>query len=663
MNAPRYTIGGLTDSPMRIDASESRDQLALGLLPKPRMRRKLWSVVLLLVCVQAGVTALALLLLQGPWRQGFRFDHATRIGTAIKNEFDGQLLVSQNLLVQRALDRATGSGSVESALIVDGSGAVVLESGRRVAELSKAASRLAMEPAMSGGQSLADPLQGLLTLRYPLEKALGEDRFLVLGVRDLGALRAVMDGAIATSAGLAMCGLVVLPLAHRRFRRWTGGLHELHTAIRRLTLDVPLKPLAVVGDDETAYLSLAFNEMSGRLTASRRALVEANSVLEQRVADRTIELSAANAKLERQNEKLAQLTDAAMQFTDDVAHEFRTPLSVVMEFASIISDGLGGPVAPKQSEYLQFIIDASKDLAHLVDDFLDTEKLRAGTLRIERRAHKVEAIIDSVWEMISARAARGQVLLERRIDPDTPAVFADLEKVKRTLINLATNAIKFSKKGMVVTIAARPTESGAAELSVIDHGPGMSEDDVASLGDRFRQTTEGQRSSAKGFGLGLNIVRELVVMNLGELQVISRLGEGSTFAFTLPSEDSGLIIDMLLVRILQRSPAASVGALRVRCADASSDPKFIWSFLTCVGSPLELLLTCPGGDSFIVAGETTDVARWKDRIVQEHQRHRDRYPDTASLHVEAVGMWPASESKPHVLRALSGAAQPMEALA
>src|SRR5690606_6329199 len=139
--------------------------------------------------------------------------------------------------------------------------------------------------------------------------------------------------------------------------------HELHTAIRRLALDCPITPVAVAGNDEIAYLSVAFNDMAGKLSANRRALLAANAQLEERVAQRTRELDEANRMLQRQNTKLAEVTETALRFTDDVAHEFRTPLTVISECASATVDGLAGPVTDAQTELLTFVMNASGELS------------------------------------------------------------------------------------------------------------------------------------------------------------------------------------------------------------------------------------------------------------------------------------------------------------
>lgn len=473
----------------------------------------------------------------------------------------------------------------------------------------------------------------------------------------------LVTSLVAFAAGLAVALIGVLVL-RRQLGRWTKGLRHLHEAIRGLAHGANPKPVPVAGDDEIAYLLIAFNDMAGKLLASRRTLIELNEDLERKVAQQTEELRVANLELERKNQTLAQLTDTALRFTDDVAHEFRTPLTVVMEFASIIADGLGGAVTAKQAEFLQFIIDASKDLATLVDDFLDSSKLRAHRLRVDRRSHSVQELLDSVWPLIEARAASKKVVLARKIDADVPAVFADLEKARRTIVNLVVNAIKFSKPSSTVTVAAHQADEISVQISITDQGPGLPPEELATLFERFKQAGEGRRSSAKGFGLGLNIVRDLVALNLGTINVQSAAGRGSTFSFTLPIDRPHAILDCYLNGIRRRAPETSVSVLRVNRDAPSADEGKLRSFLASATYPGDIALGCLDGRSLILVGETIESDRWRERLLrydqEERQSHGKDVP--AALRAERIGTWPLDDARTHIVSHVPSSAH-MEVMA
>ena len=240
--------------------------------------------------------------------------------------------------------------------------------------------------------------------------------------------------------------------------------------------------------------------------------------------------------IERMNGHLQELQETAFQFVDNVSHEFRTPLTVIKEFASIIRDGIAGAVTDDQCDYLLTIIDRVDQLALMVDDMLDVSKLEAGLIGLRREECAIGDIVESVRVGIERKAAASGVQLEIDLDATISRVYCDIEKAGRSLLNLAVNAIKFSPEGTVVKIWAR-RQNAEIVIGVTDCGPGIDDTELGLLFERFRQLGNGGHSSTKGFGLGLNIVRELVDLNLGELFVESRLGHGSTFSFTIPSSE------------------------------------------------------------------------------------------------------------------------------
>lgn len=551
------------EPPMRPDAIDwttKKDCLGLTLLPRQRLHRRLWRCIVIVIVVQAGITALIFTGLQVTHRPQYEF------------------------MSQANFADSTSRGSPNTI--------VALQDARRLA----------------------------------------------------------WNGAAAICGSLLIVALVALPLSHRMLRQWSTGLTDVHTAIRRLAQGAKPKPVPIRGDDEAGYLLLAFNDMAGKLLASRKALVDANEVLELRVAQQTRELQLANVGLEQKNAELAELTDTALRFTDDVAHEFRTPLTVIMEFASIIADQLGGPVTEKQAEYLQFIVDSSNDLAHLVDDFLDSGKLRARRLRVDRQSHTVQEILDAAWPLIEPRATSKKVSLEQRVRQHLPRVYADLDKARRTLVNLAINAIKFSKPGSPVVVSAEHSKLQGVEISIIDQGPGMTADELSNLFQRFRQGSEGERANTKGFGLGLDIVRNLVAINLGSISVSSEPGKGSTFTFGLPPDDPSTIVQWYLKRVLERDAAAHVSALRVD-RGSSTDLSEIRTFIASAVYPDDVQVPCADQRSMIVVGETVEPARWRDRLLSQDEDHRRHWQveTLEPLGITQLGTWPACEALSGIL--------------
>ena len=140
-------------------------------------------------------------------------------------------------------------------------------------------------------------------------------------------------------------------------------------------------------------------------------------------------LREANGQLEKNNERLAQMYKMSQQFVDNVSHEFRTPLTVIREFAAIVRDGIDGPVTVKQSDRLSTLISRSDDLARMVDDLLDTSRLEVGLLKAFRREHDLSTIVKQVERMLRQRALGKKIRIEIKEIPADTIVFCDEEKI------------------------------------------------------------------------------------------------------------------------------------------------------------------------------------------------------------------------------------------
>lgn len=324
------------------------------------------------------------------------------------------------------------------------------------------------------------------------------------------------------------------------------------------------------------------------------------------------DLKIANHALQQKNERLRDLTDTAHRFVEDVAHEFRTPLTVIKEFASIMRDGLGGAVTDKQASYLEHIDASAKNLAQMVDDFLDTSKIRARLLRVDRKPHTVADIYQSVRPVLEGRCQSKNIKLETVVGPDlTSPVWCDIEKVGRILINLTSNAIKFSPEGSEVRLWARAIEQGEVEIGVTDHGPGISAEDLEHLGDRLHQTSSGRENSVKGFGLGLNIAKDLIRVSLGKFNVVSEPGKGSTFSFTLPGADTQQLVNRYVEAAVEQDPGVSITILHATPSPGETfDLERARHFLVCHCQSLDIVIPSDDKRSIILLGPTSEPQGW-----------------------------------------------------
>lgn len=354
-------------------------------------------------------------------------------------------------------------------------------------------------------------------------------------------------------------------------------------------------------------------------------------------------LKNANHALQQKNDRLHDLTDTAHRFVEDVSHEFRTPLTAIKEFASIIRDGLGGAVTDKQVEFLGHIESSAMNLAQMVDDFLDTSKLRAQLLRVDRKPNHAADIYQSVRPILTQRAkAKGLSLIEQ-FDADLPETFCDREKAGRVLINLVINAIKFSADNSEIVVWARSSGDGDIRLGVTDQGPGLSEEDQAMMGGRHKQTHTGRSSRVKGFGLGLNIAKDLIRVNLGQMDVQSKLGEGSSFSFTLPCNQTEHILDRYLKVVTQTDPDVRLTVLHITPrGNPVFDAELVRQSLVSHSHSFDLVMQADDAHSLVLIGPTSEPEQWVQALKKHFEASRSGMQiDRAvfDMDVRWVGTW------------------------
>ncbi|MEM6331954.1 MAG: hybrid sensor histidine kinase/response regulator [Planctomycetota bacterium] len=369
------------------------------------------------------------------------------------------------------------------------------------------------------------------------------------------------------------------------------------------------------------------------------------------------QLKQSNCDLATRNRKLKELTDTAHRFVDNVAHEFRTPLTVIQEFASILNDGIGGEVNDKQREFLGHIESSVRDLSQMVDDFLDTSKLRANRLRVNRQPCRVEDVLERVRPKLQAGAASRKVELVERIGADLPELYCDVEKAGRALLNLVGNAIKFSPSGERVTIDAGLDATGSVAIRVADRGPGLSDEDIGLLSGRFQQFGDSRRSG-KGFGLGLNIACDLAMLNLGRVHVESTLGEGSTFTLTLCPNDRNTIVRRYAEVFAKPDEPMAVSALRVTLPKlAPPSLEDARSLIAANGGGDGIVLSSMSSRTLVVVCPMSRVVEWRKAVATSWSELTDEPwqegEGASRASVSQMGSWRLPECVDDLLAAIT----------
>jgi signal transduction histidine kinase len=221
-----------------------------------------------------------------------------------------------------------------------------------------------------------------------------------------------------------------------------------------------------------------------------------------------------------------------------MSHELRTPLNAIIGFSQLMADEVLGPLGnTKYSGYARDICNSAEHLLGIINDILDVSKLEAGKLELEVEVVDVAAITRSLLQFVADRAGALDVTIDTEIDGALPRLRADQRKLKQILLNLVTNALKFSHPGGRVMLRARPVE-GAIQIEVIDNGIGMDDAEVATAITRFGQVASTWNRKHAGTGLGLPLAIGLVELHGGTLGIKSRKGEGTTVTVTFPAKRS-----------------------------------------------------------------------------------------------------------------------------
>ncbi|PJF28981.1 MAG: hypothetical protein CUN52_10700 [Phototrophicales bacterium] len=241
-------------------------------------------------------------------------------------------------------------------------------------------------------------------------------------------------------------------------------------------------------------------------------------------------------------EQLRTVDQMKSQFLANMSHELRTPLNAILNFTEFVSLGMLGEVNDKQKDALGKSLDSAKHLLALINDVLDMTKIEAGMMKLF-----IEENIDITPEL-HALIATGQTLLKDKdvvmiadIDPDLPRIVGDKRRIRQILLNLLSNACKFTEKGSV-TLRVKKHQDELL-FAVIDTGPGIPLADQTIIFEPFRQTEHGIKH-AGGTGLGLPITQKLVEAHGGKLWLESDVGRGASFYLTLPIRSDMLIQEM-----------------------------------------------------------------------------------------------------------------------
>jgi len=291
-------------------------------------------------------------------------------------------------------------------------------------------------------------------------------------------------------AGLA-AGVVALLLGFIVFRSITAPLNRLTRAAHAVATGDLAQRVQIRTGDEIAELGAAFNSMAANL---------------------------------QQGEQLRR------EMTADIAHELRTPLSVIQGNLEAILDG----VYPPDAEHIQPALDQTQLLARLVEDLRTLALAEAGQLSLDRQPVDVAELTRRVVASFEPRAADKRVTLSLEATPALPPVHADGQRIAQVLTNLLGNALRYTPQDGRVGVRVS-AQNSSIFVAVNDSGPGILDEDLPHIFDRFYRADKSRSREGGGSGLGLAIARSIVEAHGGRIWADSKTGQGTTLTFTLPA--------------------------------------------------------------------------------------------------------------------------------
>ncbi|QWD97828.1 hypothetical protein C2740_05535 [Polynucleobacter sp. MG-5-Ahmo-C2] len=363
-------------------------------------------------------------------------------------------------------------------------------------------------------------------------------------VAEVSSQRVIQDGLsevrIVAPRRVANFPFIVTPVVADTIylKTWLRALYSIWLiAILNLILLFIFIKMILNRNQQIHNELIQISKAESALRESQKIIENQNLELDSKVRERTLELEKNQIRLQESNLLLENANRHKSEFLANMSHELRTPLNSIIGFSELLKEKIFGDINPKQTEYVKNIYNSGKHLLDLINDILDLSKIESGEVNVFREIFSLNKAIQSCVAIVSERVKKNKLKLHVYIGEGENLIYADERKMKQILLNLLTNAVKFTPEGGEIVVQAESTEAGI-HVIVKDSGIGIAPKDQEKIFEEFKQVENNYTRKLEGTGLGLAIVKRLIDLQNGWLKLDSALGEGSSFTFFIPKVES-----------------------------------------------------------------------------------------------------------------------------
>jgi PAS domain S-box-containing protein len=304
---------------------------------------------------------------------------------------------------------------------------------------------------------------------------------------------------------------------------------------------IPVEAIAGKVLTETGELTAVVTILHDRREALDRTrlyeqLRSASDELQMRVQSATAELATQNELLRRQAIELEQASRLKSQFLANMSHEFRTPLNAILGYTHMLLQGVAGDLPANVRRQLTRIDSNGRHLLTIINEILDITRIEAGKMPMQISEFNLNELVPEVTAELDPVISRSKLTVTSRLSPEPPLMVSDRQKVKQVIVNLLSNALKFTHYGGIEIGVDFDAEARLASIAVVDTGIGIAPEHHDKIFEDFRQVDDSPSRQYGGTGLGLAICRRLASALGGRIMLQSTVGEGSTFTLTIPAD-------------------------------------------------------------------------------------------------------------------------------